>query len=223
VVNWIRSLLAMRGLVEVKFGRGFEAWLEGARQWDGKALPVELKAELLRLHELYRLLGRQQAEVARAYRAELASDTVVGKQRARLEIYKGIGPKFSRVMSAEAFAWRRFRNTKQVGSMAGLTPTPNQSGDLSREQGIGKHGNRRVRHMAIELAWMWLRWQPRARCRSGSGAVREWRQADAPGGDRGAGAQAADRVVALPGAGVGAGRGDHEDGLTRPEREPGRA
>jgi transposase len=160
VVNRIRSILATQGLVDARLGLGFEAWLERVRLWNGNGLATELKAELLRLHELYRLLCRQQGEVARAYRTELESGSAVGKQRARLELFKGIGPKFSRVMSAEAFAWRKFRNTKQVGSMAGLTPTPNQSGDVSREQGIGKHGNRRVRHMAIELAWLWLRWQP---------------------------------------------------------------
>ncbi len=162
VANRMRSILATQGLVDVRLGLGFEAWLERVRLWNGNGLAAELKAELRRLYEHYRLLGRQLAEVARAYRAELESDSAVGNQRARLEVYKGIGPKLSRVMSAEAFAWRKFRNNKQVGSMAGLTPTPNQSGDLSREQGIGKHGNRRVRHMAIELAWLWLRWQPQS-------------------------------------------------------------
>ncbi len=162
VANRMRSILATQGLVDVRLGLGFETWLERVRLWNGNGLAAELKAELRRLYEHYRLLGRQLAEVARAYRAELESDSAVGNQRARLEVYKGIGPKLSRVMSAEAFAWRKFRNNKQVGSMAGLTPTPNQSGDLSREQGIGKHGNRRVRHMAIELAWLWLRWQPQS-------------------------------------------------------------
>ncbi len=44
--------------------------------------------------------------------------------------------------------------------MSGLTPTPAQSGDERREQGISKAGNRRVRWVAIEFAWLWLRWQP---------------------------------------------------------------
>jgi transposase len=30
----------------------------------------------------------------------------------------------------------------------------------SGEQGIGKDGNRRVRAAMVELAWLWLRWQP---------------------------------------------------------------
>jgi transposase len=178
VANRIRGLLAAQGLVEVSLGRGFEGWVEDVRLWNGSGLAAELKAELLRLYARYQLLGRQLNEVAAAYQAELKTDSVVGNQRARLEMLKSIGPKISRVLSAEAFAWRKFRNVKQVGSMAGLTPTPQQSGDLSREQGIGKHGNGRVRHMAIELAWLWLRWQPESalskwfRERFGSGGKR---------------------------------------------------
>src|SRR5712692_8324660 len=44
--------------------------------------------------------------------------------------------------------------------LAGLTPTPYQSGESHREQGITKAGNRYVRAMAIEIAWAWLRYQP---------------------------------------------------------------
>ncbi len=47
-----------------------------------------------------------------------------------------------------------------MGSLAGLTPTPYQSGESSHEQGISKAGNRRIRAMAIEIAWAWLRLQP---------------------------------------------------------------
>ena len=34
------------------------------------------------------------------------------------------------------------------------------NGGSEREQGIGKDGNRQVRAAMVELAWMWLRWQP---------------------------------------------------------------
>lgn len=42
----------------------------------------------------------------------------------------------------------------------GLTPTPYNSGDSEREQGISKSGNKHVRALIVELAWLWLRWQP---------------------------------------------------------------
>ena len=60
----------------------------------------------------------------------------------------------------ELFAWRQFDNRKQVAGCVGLTPTPYQSGDSRREQGISKAGNRRLRRLMVELAWCWLRWQP---------------------------------------------------------------
>ena len=33
---------------------------------------------------------------------------------------------------------------------------------VDREQGIGKAGNRRVRTVMVELAWLWTRYQPGA-------------------------------------------------------------
>jgi transposase len=47
-----------------------------------------------------------------------------------------------------------------MGSIVGLTPTPYSSGESSREQGISRAGNRRMRTMSIEIAWDWLRYQP---------------------------------------------------------------
>ena len=44
--------------------------------------------------------------------------------------------------------------------MAGLTGTPFQSGAMDKDQGISKAGNKRVRSLSIELAWLWLRHQP---------------------------------------------------------------
>ena len=60
----------------------------------------------------------------------------------------------------EFFNWRNFSNAKQLGSCAGLTPTPYDSGDSTREQGISKAGNKRIRKVMIELSWLWLRYQP---------------------------------------------------------------
>jgi transposase len=60
----------------------------------------------------------------------------------------------------EFFSWRAFRNRREIGALAGLTPTPFQSGDANHEQGISKAGNRHIRALAIEIAWCWLRFQP---------------------------------------------------------------
>jgi transposase len=72
---------------------------------------------------------------------------------------RGIGVQSATVLVREAFV-REFANGKKLGSYAGLTPTPFSSGATEREQGIGKAGNRRVRTVMIELAWLWQRYQP---------------------------------------------------------------
>src|SRR6185436_11878381 len=60
----------------------------------------------------------------------------------------------------EFFGWREFKNKRQVGGLAGITGTPFNSGGSTREQGISKSGNKRVRTMAVELSWCWLMHQP---------------------------------------------------------------
>jgi transposase len=73
---------------------------------------------------------------------------------------KGVGPVGAWMLVREVFAWRQIQNRRQLASLVGLTPTPYQSGASHREQGISKAGNRRVRWILVELAWMWLQHQP---------------------------------------------------------------
>jgi transposase len=63
----------------------------------------------------------------------------------------------------EFYGWREFKNRREVGGLAGLTPTPYHSGDQAREQGISKAGNRPLRGMAVEIAWSWVRFQPKSK------------------------------------------------------------
>jgi len=66
--------------------------------------------------------------------------------------WKGIGVGSAWLWVMEFFAWREFRNRREVGALSGLTPTPYQSGDDAREQGISKEGNAYVRSIAIQIA-----------------------------------------------------------------------
>ena len=156
----IKGILVAQGVVEAPLSWDFAAWLDRVRLWNGAGLSAELKRELSRLYAQYAVFDSQLRELAAVYAAELIADTALSEKRRRLESLKGVGPKSSRPLSAEMLAWRKFANTKQVGAFAGLTPTPSQSGDSDTEQGISKAGNRRVRRIMIELAWLWLRWQP---------------------------------------------------------------
>jgi transposase len=70
-----------------------------------------------------------------------------------------IGPQIGAVLYHEGL-YRNFANRRDVAAYAGLVPTPWRSGSIDREQGISKAGNPRLRHIMIELAWLWLRHQP---------------------------------------------------------------
>jgi transposase len=88
-----------------------------------------------------------------------SQDPAVDKVRQLLKL-RGIGENSSWLFVMEFFGWRQFRNRREVGGLAGLAPTPYQSGGQAHEQGISKAGNRPVRAMAIEIGWCWLRYQP---------------------------------------------------------------
>lgn len=159
-VNRIKGLLASQGIGLERRGR-VKIDLDAVRLWDGSCLPEGIRGRLRRAQERVEFLNRQMEELE-AKRAEelehsLRPDT---RQVRALMMLKGIGPDTGWVMVKEFFGWRTFRNRREVGALAGLTPTPYQSGDSAREQGISKSGNRRVRVRAIEMAWMWVRYQP---------------------------------------------------------------
>jgi transposase len=78
----------------------------------------------------------------------------------RLMGLKAVGARTAWILVMELFSWRAIKNGKELGSLVGLTPMPYDSGKSKREQGISKAGNRHVRCLMVELAWMWLRWQP---------------------------------------------------------------
>jgi transposase len=162
--NRIKGLLASLGIAVEVTGE-FAAELPGLRTWDGQAVPPALQQRLRREFERWRLVDRQirDLENERARRIRTADgDEAVGKVRQLLEL-RGIGANSAWLYVMEFFAWRQIRNRRQLGALAGLVPSPFTSGDSEREQGISKAGNRRLRVMAIEIAWGWLRFQPHSR------------------------------------------------------------
>jgi transposase len=160
-INRIKGLLASQGLAAPEVNKHLADWLGKARLWDGTPVPHELQRRLLRELERWQLLDRQIKELEDERRQRIRDDNTphVDKVRTLLELW-GIGFNGAWLLVYELFAWRQFDNRKQVGGCVGLTPTPYQSGDSRREQGISKAGNRRLRRLLVELAWCWLRWQP---------------------------------------------------------------
>jgi transposase len=159
-INRVKGLLAGQGVV-IDVGAGFMEEIGDVRLWDGSALPGRLQKRLEREYQRMKLLKEQIGELEKEREEVLrTSQEAAVEQVRRLLQLKGIGVNSAWLYVMEFFAWRGFHNRREVGSLAGLTPTPYQSGESSKECGISKAGNRPVRGMAIEIAWAWLRFQP---------------------------------------------------------------
>jgi len=159
--NRIKSLLATCGLA-IEIDRHFPKKLKELRQWDGRPLPEALHQRLLREFERLQVANRQarQLQQQRAKEVREREDSTAIEQVRKLLGLKGIGIRSSWLYVHEFFAWRKFKNRREVGSLAGLAPTPYSSGQTNHEQGISKAGNKRMRWMAVEIAWGWLHFQP---------------------------------------------------------------
>jgi transposase len=162
-INRIKGLLAGLGL-EAEVSCDFPERLQALRTWEGAAVPAGLQERLLREFARWQFVDRQirDLENERARKIRTSAEEPVHKVRKLLEL-RGIGVNSAWLYVMEFFGWRRIRNRRELGALAGLTPTPYASGDSSREQGISKAGNRRLRTMAIEIAWGWLHYQPTSR------------------------------------------------------------
>jgi transposase len=160
VSNRIKGLLANQGLV-VDSKKDMARQLVGLRLWNQKKLPPHLRARLDRYVADYGYYTRRIKELEQERKALLrANESEATEKVWRLLWLRGVGIETAWCYGMEFFGWRKFQNRKQVGSLAGLTPTPHNSGTQVREKGIGKDGSRWVRGVAIELAWGWLRFQP---------------------------------------------------------------
>jgi len=160
--NRIKGLLVQQGIViKNVISKKFLNKLEAACRWDGQKVSGDFKTRIVREHERLRMVYEQirRLKKERAERVK-RQDTGGMQQVAQLQKLQGIGPESSWDLVMEFFGWRAFKNRRQVAALAGLTPTPYDSGGVVREQGISKAGSRRIRTLSIESAWCWLRFQP---------------------------------------------------------------
>jgi transposase len=157
-INRIKGLLMTQGIRDFEPARrNWHERLAVLRTGDGQDLPPVLKAEVER--ECKRLwLVIEMIRAVESERKALAASNGAGKV-ARLVRLAGLGEISAHVLVNEVFH-RDFANRRQVGAYFGLVSSPYNSGTIVREQGISRAGNPRARCTAIELAWLWLRYQP---------------------------------------------------------------
>ena len=159
-INRIKGLLASVGLKDA-VDVGLADRLGELRLWDGSPVPAALQERIKRELERWQLVNTQIQALENQRAREIRDPkTPQGEQVRLLLNLKGIGENGAWLLVRELFGWRQIRNRRELASLAGLTPTPYNSGGSRREQGISKAGSKRVRWIMIELAWCWLRYQP---------------------------------------------------------------
>jgi transposase len=175
--NRIAGLLAAQGIHGYRpLRRDCRTRLLDLKTGDGRPLPQKLMAEIGR--ELDRLeLVKQQIDEVEALRDALLAtqDKAAETPGNMLQQLKSIGPEIASVLWLEGF-YRSFDNRRQLAAFSGLAPSPWRSGNLDHEQGIAKSGNAKLRTTMIELAWLWLRYQPNS-------ALSQWFRARVQGND----------------------------------------
>ena len=160
IVNQMRGWLATWGCRLPGRRRG--SWWTAVRDWAGAALPEALQARLARAEARLTGLEAQIEEIEAAQQRTVATAAPTSAARQLVQL-KGVATTSASVLLDEGLLWRQFQNRRQIGGLLGFAPTPYDSGDSEREQGISRAGNARLQAISIQLAWNWVRWQPQSR------------------------------------------------------------
>jgi transposase len=164
-VNRIKGLLFTQGVGGYEpLRRDRRKRLEDLRTGDGRSLPALLKAQIIRELDRLEMLLEQIKTVDAERDALIAAEkeTISPPTPAAMLLnIRGIGAEFAAILWSEGL-FRHFNNRRQIAAYAGLAPSPWQSGSVDREQGVSKAGNPRLRTTLIQLAWLWLRHQPKS-------------------------------------------------------------
>jgi len=161
IENRIEALLFTQGIRARPSLRSWERELTELRTGDGRTLPPLLRAELDRLRRRLVLILEmiRELEAERAAALAAAPDEAMAQKITSLQRVRGIGANFSAVLVREVL-YRSFANRRQLASYVGVAPMPFQSGGMDRDRSISRAGNPRARTTLIQLAWLWLRYQP---------------------------------------------------------------
>jgi transposase len=174
LVNQMRGWLATWGATLPSRRRG--AWWTSVRDWAGAALPAEVQARLARADARLQGIEVQIAALEAEQQAAVSAAAPSSALRQLVQL-KGVASTSASVLLDEGLLWRAFRNRRQIGGLLGFAPTPYDSGESHREQGISGAGNARLQAVSIQLAWNWVRWQPQS-------ALTQWYQTNFGRGKR---------------------------------------
>ena len=177
LINRIKGLLMTQGL-HLAVDKDFLDRLRAARVWDGTPVPAGLQERLAQDWAQLRQVETQlRAQKARAARRRPDVPTPTGRAIEQLQTLRAIGTTGAWVLATEIFGWRQIENRRELGGLVGLVPAPYQSGETVHDQGITRAGNTHVRRVMVQLAWVWLQYQPES-------ALAQWYQRRFGGGGK---------------------------------------
>ena len=159
LINQLRSLLALHG-TKLPARRG-GAWYRAVIDWAGAPLSDEVQEMLARTTDRLRQLQQQIAAID-AQQASAVKAAPASSAAGRLMSLRGVGPTTALTLLGEGLEWRAFRNRREIGGLLGFAPMHHASGELQRDQGISRAGNHRLQSAMVQVAWSWLRLQPKS-------------------------------------------------------------
>ena len=157
LVNQLRGWLATWGAAVP--ARRRDGWWTRVRDWAGAPLPAEVQARLARADARLQGIATQIGELEAVQQAAVTAAAPASAVRQLVQL-KGVATTSASILLDEGLLWRAFQNRRQIGGLLGFAPTPYDSGESQREQGISRAGNARLQAVSIQLAWNWVRWQP---------------------------------------------------------------
>ena len=156
----IKSFLLFHGIEEEY---GLRYWNQSAKTKLSK-LPLQSDLKFV-LKSLLRQLSYEEEELARITN-RLGR---IAKRRQHWEVVKnlktvpGVGDIVACAFRTELFRPERFRRAEEVCSFLGLAPAIRQSGEKRQGGWLMRSGQKRLKSLLIEAAWMWRAKDPWAR------------------------------------------------------------
>lgn len=155
IKNSIRSIYERQGLNLPSAKRAWtKAAVEELKKEASAALPEQLW--LFQVHcelQQFESIQRQIEAVEEKLEQRAKADGRVEQ----LKTAPCVGPRLGETVVAILDDPHRFRNGRQVGCYAGLTPRRWQSGESDRQGHISHAGNGLLRQMLVEIAWLGVR------------------------------------------------------------------
>jgi transposase len=156
VRNSIRAVLTRRGM---KWPAGKSGWTRARiaelRQMacDGEGVwRLQLREDLGQLEQLTKSIASVEKELEEFAR----HNEGIGL----LRTIPGVGPRLSEAIVAVLDDPHRFKNGRQVASYIGLAPRRMQSGSMDRQGRISGRGDKLLRGLLVEVAWIGRQYNP---------------------------------------------------------------